>query len=80
MKKSTVSVSYDDEKISAMKVYLKDTTLEEELLKAMDMLYEKHVPSRVREFLCLRAGLPLPEEKPVRKTRAIAKPEEVSHE
>ena len=65
MKKTTVSVSYDAEKLAAIKLYLeqKGTQFENELNKALDALYAKHVPAGVREFIDLRTGThPKPKE------------------
>lgn len=58
MKKTTVHVSYDEEKLNAIKVYLeqKDMQTETELIKALDALYTKIVPASVREFIELTAG------------------------
>lgn len=58
MKKTTVSVSFDDEKFSALKMYLEQRgqTVEGELEKALETLYAKTVPAGVREFLDLRSG------------------------
>lgn len=60
MKKTTVSVSFDDEKLSALKMYLEQRgqTVEGELEKALETLYAKTVPAGVREFLDLRSGIP----------------------
>lgn len=59
MKKTTVSVSFDDEKLSALKMYLEQRgqTVDGELEKALDNLYAKIVPAGVREFLDLRSGV-----------------------
>lgn len=59
MKKTTVSVSFDDEKLSALKMYLEQRgqTIEGELEKALETLYAKTVPAGVREFLDLRSGV-----------------------
>lgn len=59
MKKTTVSVSFDDEKLSALKMYLEQRgqTVEGELEKALETLYAKTVPAGVREFLDLRSGV-----------------------
>lgn len=59
MKKTTVSVSFDDEKLSALKMYLeqRSQTVEGELEKALETLYAKTVPAGVREFLDLRSGV-----------------------
>lgn len=58
MKKTSVSIPFDDEKLSALKMYLqqKDLTVESELEKALDNLYAKTVPVGVREFLGMRSG------------------------
>ena len=59
MKKTTVSISYDDERLKALRLYLeeKEATLEDELLKAMEQLYTKTVPQAVREYLTRCAGV-----------------------
>lgn len=58
MKKVTVSISFDEEKLSTLRMYLnlKDMQLEQELEKALDSLYTKTVPPVVREFLDMKAG------------------------
>jgi len=65
MKKATMSISYDEEKLSALRLYLeqKNQTLENELIAAADTLYAKSVPANVREFIDLRAGFGKPTEK-----------------
>lgn len=65
MKKSNITIAFDDEKLSALKMYLgqKNTTVEKELTKALDVLYGKTVPAGVREFIALRTGAELPTEK-----------------
>lgn len=56
MKKAVVTVSYDAEKLSALKVYLgqRGTQVEDELARALDAIYHKTVPAGVREFFELR--------------------------
>lgn len=58
MKKISVSVSYDEEKLSTLRLYLeqKGMQVEDELTKSLDTLYAKNVPAGVREFLNLRSG------------------------
>ena len=58
MKKAVIPVSFDAEKLSAAKLYMaqKDLSFEEEMEKAADALYSKHVPAGVREFIELNAG------------------------
>ena len=76
MKKATITLSYDEEKLSALKLYLgqRETQVEDELTKALDALYAKNVPAGVREFIELRSGngeSPAPK---VRKQKAESKP------
>lgn len=58
MKQTTISVTYDEEKISALKMYLaqKEQSVEDVLEKALETLYNKTVPAGVREYLSLRSG------------------------
>ena len=58
MKTATITISYDEEKLAALRLYLgqKNQTVEEELTAAVDNLYTKTVPNNVREFIDLRAG------------------------
>ena len=53
MKKITISFNYDEEKLSAVKMFIsqKDTDLDAELEGFMDSLYKKHVPLGVREYI-----------------------------
>ena len=58
MKKVTISISYDEEKLSALKLYLdqKQMQVEDELTKALAALYCINVPAGVRDYFFLRAG------------------------
>lgn len=58
MKKTTVSITFDDEKLSALKMYLaqKNMQVESELEKSLDTLYAKTVPAGVRDFIEMRSG------------------------
>lgn len=58
MKTATITVSFDEEKLGALKLYLKQrgTQPEEELEKALESLYTKTVPVGVREFIDMRSG------------------------
>lgn len=55
MKTVNVSVEFDEHKIKALKIYLekKETTVEEQMKKALESLYEKSVPAGVRDFLTM---------------------------
>lgn len=65
MKTATITISYDEEKLAALRLYLgqKNQTVEEELTDAVDSLYTKTVPGNVREFIDLRAGKAVSEPK-----------------
>lgn len=58
MKKTTINISYDEEKLSALKLYLeqKNAQVEYELTKSLDALYAKSVPAGVRDFIEMRSG------------------------
>lgn len=51
MKKTSLSIMYDDEKLNAIKLYMsqRDLDFKEELEKSVDSLYAKYVPANVRE-------------------------------
>ena len=70
MKKTTINISYDEEKLSALKIYLeqKGSQVEDELIKELDTLYSKNVPVNVREFIELRSGFGKPTEKKKKTT------------
>lgn len=55
MKTVNVSVEFDEHKIKALKIYLekKETTVEEQMKKSLESLYEKSVPAGVRDFLTM---------------------------
>ena len=57
MKKATINISYDEEKLSAMKLYLeqKGTCLDNEVIKMLDTLFNKTVPSGVRDFISMKS-------------------------
>lgn len=76
MKKATITLSYDEEKLSALRLYLgqRETQVEDELTKALDTLYAKNVPAGVREFIELRSGNGEPPAPKVRKQKAESKP------
>jgi len=53
MKKSNIIITFDDEKLSAVKRFMskKDKVIESELTEYIMKLYEKFVPSSVREYI-----------------------------
>lgn len=73
MRKATLNITFDEEKYSTMKLYLdqKGVSIEDELVRHLEALYTKTVPSVVREFLDLRAGK-TGEQPPVKSRRTRA--------
>ena len=51
MRKATVTVSYDEKKLDALRKYLekKGIDFEDEMVKSIDTLYSKNVPSAVNQ-------------------------------
>ena len=58
MKNATVTISYDEEKLSALRLYMeqKNLSVETELTQALENLYTKNVPANVRDFIDLRGS------------------------
>ena len=57
MKKTTIHISYEEEKIAALNMYLtqKNLNVESELQAFLTKLYLRHVPENVREFVAMRS-------------------------
>ncbi len=57
MRKATVTVSYDEKKLDALRKYLekKGIDFEDEMVKSIDTLYCKNVPSAVKEYLDMKS-------------------------
>lgn len=76
MKNTSIEFSFDDAKLEAINIYLKEknSKLSEELDHFMDSLYKKHVPQAVREFIDKKESesltAPLPPSKPTRRKSA----------
>ena len=73
MKKTNLTVPYEEEKIKALRWYLeqKGTKLEDELVKAVDTLFQKNVPANVRSYICKDEDAPpAAEALKVRRSRA----------
>ena len=58
MKKTSVSIMYDDEKLNAIRMYMsqRDLDFKKELEKSVDSLYAKYVPANVREFIDMKGS------------------------
>jgi len=69
MKKTTVTVSFDEEKLGATRHYLslKNLSLDAELNRFLDTLFKKYVPAEVRGYLEFRdAAKPMPVKRPTK--------------
>ena len=77
MKKAGINIFYDDEKLSAVRMYMKqkDLDIKSELEKTIDSMYAKYVPSNVREFIDMKAV-----QKPSRTKVPSANSEETDEE
>lgn len=72
MKKTNITITFDEEKLSALKMYLeqKGQTVEGELENLLDNIYTKTVPVGVREFINMKAGVATPSRQ--KKTRVVS--------
>ena len=57
MKKATITVTFDADKLEAVTLYMKqkDLSVETELVAVLELLFQKHVPANVRGFLEMRS-------------------------
>ena len=57
MKKVTINISYDEEKLSTVKIFMekKGLNINDEIVKFIDSQYTKQVPAQVRGFLNMKA-------------------------
>ena len=78
MRKVTVSVQVDAEKLRAIQFYVgrKDSTVESELEGCVEKLYEKYVPGPTRESIENFAA----PARPPRSGRPVPRPAEAQHE
>lgn len=62
MKKATITISFEQEKLKAVQFYMgkSSTSLEAELDDFMARLYKKYVPSQTREYIESREGFEEP--------------------
>ncbi len=53
MKQANIQITFEEEKLRALRRYIakRDSTLEAELQKAAQRLYEKVVPAAVQEYI-----------------------------
>lgn len=71
MKKATVTVTFDDEKLGALEFSLRKehSSVQEHLEDALNALYEKTVPEPLREYLDSKTA---PAPKPKRTVKSAA--------
>ena len=71
MKKTSITISFDEEKLSALKMYLsqRGVQVESELERSLETLYTKTVPAGVREFIEMKSGNTPKPAPPVKKTK-----------
>lgn len=57
MKKVSVTIQYDEERLSTVKLFMekKNLNIDDELEKFLDSLYTKHVPVQVRDFFEMKS-------------------------
>lgn len=55
MKASNITICYNSEKLTALKMYIrqKNTSVEKELVSALDTMFAKYVPFQVREYISM---------------------------
>lgn len=71
MKKSTITMTYDEERLNAIRLFLsqKNLDLDVELNSFFDNLFKKVVPPDVRRFLEMKdGGIPDEPSRPTRKS------------
>ena len=69
--KTKIMVEFNAEKTAAMRMYLsaKGMQIESELAKTLETLYDKHVPTQVRDFILMKENTaPKKESKPAKST------------
>ena len=78
MRKVTVSVQVDAEKLRAIQFYAgrKDSSIEAELEDCVNKIYEKYVPAQTREYIESMAAAA----RPSRSSRSVSTPETVPEE
>ena len=83
MRKATITLQLEHKKLKAIQFYIgkKDSTLEAELEKTIQTLYEKYVPPQTREYIESVEDLgERPRPRPNRQERKPEIHEEVHHD
>ena len=71
MKNSSITITYDSEKLTAIKKYMamRQLDFENEIEKSVDAMYKKYIPANVREYIEMRLD-DEPSEKPKSKPKS----------
>ena len=74
MKQVNLTITFDEEKLSALKRYMskKELDLDREMTEALVKLYEKYVPAPVREYIDESDVAAAAPSKPRRNSRVTA--------
>ena len=77
MKKASVQITFDAEKLGAIRQYMgkKEAELQTELEDFMQKLYEKHVPAPVRDYIESREPAELEAPRSPSRPAAPARPQ-----
>ena len=76
MKKETIAISLEAEKLRAIKKYMekKEADLQAEMADQLQKLYEKYVPANVREYIDERETEETKPEKTKKATKTTGEP------
>lgn len=88
MNKVPLTLSFEEEKLEAMEIFLKkdNSSVQKKMEDALKKLYEEVVPEPVREYVDAKAGgkpkrpTPAPKPKPIPKPKTEPKKEVAPHE
>ena len=60
MKNVNVTIPYNEEKLTALRLYAKqkNVSVEGELLQSLESLYTRNVPQNVRAYIAMREQIP----------------------
>lgn len=74
MKKDTITISLEAEKLRAIKKYMekKEADLQDEMADQLQKLYEKYVPANVREYIDEREEEEITPEKPKKVAKTVS--------
>lgn len=55
MKTSNITICYNSEKLTALKIYIrqKNTSVEKELISVLNTMFTKYLPFQVREYISM---------------------------